>query len=380
MLIAMVGFTACDSDTDSNPTYNQPESFVLNQPVYANTAVSLEDTPSFPLTTSQPDFGYTAPVIYSTQVSLDGTWVPQTDTETGTMRTLATTSTSAQVAISTTELNRAVAELINWNDEAGVPLTQDVKVRLNAFINNKLTAVTSNEVTIKVVPYYVSVKPAEPYLLYLIGNGVVGAWDNGWDNTGLGNFPMATVKGATYDEKTGEGPMVYTGHFVVGGFSALGSIDQIIDGAWGLKYSNTGAQGIDNPSGPGTDDQQDFYVPEEGWWKVEIDSKKLEFKFTQLDAEPSPAYSEMNMVGSFTDWADGTPVAMAQVGTATHVWYAEYTFETDAELKFKTGDNWFGGDVFPIGNVTGDNIQVLAGTYKVFFNDLDQAYTFIAKP
>ncbi|MFA6831301.1 MAG: hypothetical protein WCR36_03395, partial [Bacteroidaceae bacterium] len=110
------------------------------------------------------------------------------------------------------------------------------------------------------------------------------------------------------------------------------------------------------------------------------DSKKLEFKFTQLDAEPSPAYSEMNMVGSFTDWADGTPVAMAQVGTATHVWYAEYTFETDAELKFKTGDNWFGGDVFPIGNVTGDNIQVLAGTYKVFFNDLDQAYTFIAKP
>jgi len=380
MFIAMVGFTACDSDRDSNPTYNQPESFVLNEPIYANTAVSLKESSSLTLTTSQPDFGYTAPVVYSTEISLDGTWVAPTETEKGTMRMLPTTSTSAKVNISTTELNRAIAELINWDDEIGVPLTQDVKVRLKASLNDQLTSVISNEITLKTVPFYISLKPAQPYLLYLIGNGVVGAWDNGWNSTGTGNFPMATVKGATYDEKTGKGAMVYTGHFVVDGFLALGSVDQIIDGTWGMKYSNTGVKGIDSPSGPGSDDQQDFTMPEEGWWKMEIDSKKLEFKFTQLDGEPRPAYTEMNMVGSFTNWADGAPVVMTQVGTATHVWYAEYTFDVDSELKFKTGDNWMGGDMFPIGNVTGNNIQVRAGSYKVFFNDLDQAYTFIEKP
>ena len=65
-----------------------------------------------------------------------------------------------------------------------------------------------------------------------------------------------------------------------------------------------------------------------------------------------------------------------------HMWYAEYTFGSDDECKFRYNSDWgtsWGGNTFPVGLGGGDNIQTEAGTYVVFFNDIDGTYTFIKK-
>ena len=70
LLAGMLSFSACDSDRDSNPVLQEPTEFILNTPAYVNTTYDLSNSKSIELTCSQPDFGYTAPVVYSIEVSL----------------------------------------------------------------------------------------------------------------------------------------------------------------------------------------------------------------------------------------------------------------------------------------------------------------------
>ena len=55
---------------------------------------------------------------------------------------------------------------------------------------------------------------------------------------------------------------------------------------------------------------------------------------------------------------------------------------SEAGIKFRTNQawdvNWGGGQNFPSGQSTGDDIMVSkAGTYNVWFNDLTGRYIFI---
>ena len=61
---------SCDSDRDSNPTLGQPSTFVLNTPAIADATYDLDHAETFKLTTSQPDYGYTAATTYYIQASL----------------------------------------------------------------------------------------------------------------------------------------------------------------------------------------------------------------------------------------------------------------------------------------------------------------------
>ena len=59
-LLAVLPFMAsCETDTDSNPTLQQPTTFVLNTPAYAeNNVYDLANAETVNLTTTQPDYGY----------------------------------------------------------------------------------------------------------------------------------------------------------------------------------------------------------------------------------------------------------------------------------------------------------------------------------
>ena len=74
LLGSLCFFTSCDDDNGSNPTVQQPTSFVLNTPAYSSCLVDLLNTKTLQLSTSQPDYGYTAAVVYRIQVSLTNTW------------------------------------------------------------------------------------------------------------------------------------------------------------------------------------------------------------------------------------------------------------------------------------------------------------------
>ena len=124
-----------------------PTKFVLNTPAYAESAVyDLENSSSVELTCSQPDYGFTAATVYSVQVSLDNDFTTE-----GKFTTLATTYTTAKMAIDATEI--AVAQttlaLEKGITEDRFPLTSKLYVRLKAALMNGKGEIFSNTVTLR---------------------------------------------------------------------------------------------------------------------------------------------------------------------------------------------------------------------------------------
>ena len=72
--VALMGFTSCEDDRDSNPTLTVPDSFVLNTPALAGNVYDLANCEGIELSCKQPDFGYTAAVSYYPQLSLTDEW------------------------------------------------------------------------------------------------------------------------------------------------------------------------------------------------------------------------------------------------------------------------------------------------------------------
>ena len=79
LLCGVCLFTACEDDNDSNPTLQQPTTFVLNTPAYAASAIDLATSTEIPFTWSQPDYGFPVAAQYQLQVSLTESWTVSTD-------------------------------------------------------------------------------------------------------------------------------------------------------------------------------------------------------------------------------------------------------------------------------------------------------------
>lgn len=394
VLLGLSFFTACDSDRDSNPTYKQPTTFTLNQPAASSGNYLLEDTEYVTVTTTQPDYGYTAPVVYAAQISLSpDSWVAQTDDNEGTMRELDTKSTSAKINMPTAEIDRALVELAKYASEEATPATQTFYVRLKATVDRQ-ESVYSNVIALTAVPYYIELKSALPNFFFLIGNCVGdGSWGNGMDKIGTATVPMALVDGASYNVKTGDGLFTFTGNFPAAsenkGFKLIGLIDDVI--SWDSQWGNG-----DDGDTPGNEDLRyndggsgHIGFTEAGWYKINLNTETNTMTFDHLDAEPHAAYDNLGIIGTFNEWADQEP--MTQVGDFTHVWTITKTFTEDAELKFRANGSWDynwgaksapaaqGEDEFPYGMTGGENISVPAGTYIIIFNDIDLTYYFFAQ-
>ena len=102
---ATIGITtSCSEDRDSNPVLNTSGlTLVLNTPgVSYNNTYDLENSEYITLTTSQPNYGYTASTTYTPYLSLDGeNW-----------QALETTYTTAKMNIPASEINQAILDLV----------------------------------------------------------------------------------------------------------------------------------------------------------------------------------------------------------------------------------------------------------------------------
>ena len=73
-------FTACETDNDSNPILNEPDTFTLNTPAYAaNNVYDLKNAQTVELTCSQPDYGFPAATTYTVQASFEQDFLEATD-------------------------------------------------------------------------------------------------------------------------------------------------------------------------------------------------------------------------------------------------------------------------------------------------------------
>ena len=170
--MALFLVTSCSEDRDSNPTFQEAPTFVLNVPAYAtNNVYDLKNSDYVVLTTTQPDYGFPVSTVYTAHVSMDGT----------NFTALSTTSTSAKFMIPASELNDYILEQLG--DEPNVANPVKLYVYLTAHVNgnDELGVSKSNTIELPSVKAYDPNEnvdgPVLPTTMFIVGDF---AASNGW--------------------------------------------------------------------------------------------------------------------------------------------------------------------------------------------------------
>lgn len=77
-VLALIGLTSCDADTDPKIDTSNDFNFVLNTPPLANQYIDLSTNGSLQFTVSQPDYGVTVVPTYGLEISLKPDFTPVT--------------------------------------------------------------------------------------------------------------------------------------------------------------------------------------------------------------------------------------------------------------------------------------------------------------
>ncbi|MDH6535339.1 SusF/SusE family outer membrane protein [Parabacteroides sp. 52] len=186
LLILILGLmTACSDDRDSNPSLHIPASFVLHTPGYVTGIYDLKNAGTIELTTTQPDYGFTAAATYKVQVSVDNNFEEESK-----YITLSTGFTSARLQVPAQEVAMAMMTLLEVSAEEDVP-TDPIPLyfRLQSTLGSGLYPVYSNSIELpKVLGYFALSEVTLPENMYLIGS--VNDWN--WENA----FEMVPVHSA----------------------------------------------------------------------------------------------------------------------------------------------------------------------------------------
>ena len=164
-------FWACETDID-HPVALNPDTFVLNTPMYVSGIYDLKNTESIQLTCSQPAYGFTAATTYRVQIATNKSFED--------FVTLSSFFTSAKMEVSASEIAVALIGLLGITEEADFPTDPfPVYVRASAELSDGSHKVLSNIIELPKVKSYFALDPmVMPENMYLIGN-VAGNWV--WD-------------------------------------------------------------------------------------------------------------------------------------------------------------------------------------------------------
>ena len=178
LAVVTLGFTACDTDTDSNPTLDLShvgEGFTLNTPANAqNNTYDLANAKSVELTCSQPNYGGMPLMVrYYVQVSLTEDFASSKE--------LATSYPTARMAVDAREINDAMVELFQEaNPDTDYPATpRPLYIKLRAVIDgtDNMGETYSNVITLpSVLASYQAPEATFETQLYVVGQAIGEAW------------------------------------------------------------------------------------------------------------------------------------------------------------------------------------------------------------
>ena len=400
-------FASCSDDNDSNPTLIQPTEFTLNIPEYANSTIDLEHSTGLGLTWSQPKYtADNAPInaTYEVQVSPTNTFTVSTDEaaadESGEKvpdyAALSNTTQKCNVSASAEEIDKALVKILKWT-EGNVPATQEVYVRVNAFVQegtSRLNPVASNSVKLNVNPYYIELKDATPTMWYLVGNMFGAKWA-GNKSIGEDALPMFLKPNFSYDKKTGVGEIEYTNYFLTGDYNDKAECDgagfKILPASFNWDYSmnaNGATKGtIINRNG-GSDGGH-IVAETAGYYTITINTADNTAKMEKYEGAVNN-YGTIQISGSFNEWADTPMLPYNTEGVENHAWY--YVMDVAAgetvQFKFKIAGSWdtawgYGatdGAVNMYGKCgTGgnSNLGLEEGKYVISFNDITGSFSIV---
>lgn len=400
-------FASCSDDNDSNPTLIQPTEFTLNIPEYANSTIDLEHSTGLGLTWSQPKYtADNAPInaTYEVQVSPTNTFTVSTDEaaadESGEKvpdyAALSNTTQKCNVSASAEEIDKALVKILKWT-EGNVPATQEVYVRVNAFVQegtSRLNPIASNSVKLNVNPYYIELKDAVPTMWYLVGNMFGAKWA-GNKSIGEDALPMFLKPNFSYDKKTGAGEIEYTNYFLTGDYNDKAECDgagfKIMPSSFNWDYSMNadGATKGTIVNRNGGSDGGHIVAPTAGYYTITINTADNTAKMEKYEGAVNN-YGTIQIAGSFNEWGDTPMLPYNTEGVENHAWY--YVMDVAAgetvQFKFKIAGSWdtawgYGatdGAVNMYGKCgTGgnSNLGLAEGKYVISFNDITGSFSIV---
>ena len=405
-------FASCSDDNDSNPTLIQPKEFTLNTPEYINSTIDLEKSTGLELTWSQPKYtADNAPInaTYEVQVSPTNTFTVSTDEaaadESGEKvpdyAALSNTTQKCNVSASAEEIDKALVKILKWT-EGNVPATQEVYVRVNAFVQegtSRLNPVASNSVKLNVKPYYIELKDATPTMWYLVGNMFGAKWA-GTKSIGVDALPMFLKPNFSYDKKTGAGEIEYTNYFLTGDYNDKAECDgagfKILPSDFNWDYSMNAILNneisakkgtIENRNGGG--DGGHIVASEAGYYTITINTADNTAKMEKYEGNVTN-YGTIQIATSLDDFASDTPMLPYNTeGVENHAWY--YVMEVPAgqtvSFKFKIAGSWdtnwgYGAadgaiNMYGKCEANGHNIGLAEGKYCISFNDITGSFSIV---
>ena len=400
-------FASCSDDNDSNPTLIQPTEFTLNTPEYANSTIDLEHSTGLGLTWSQPKYtADNAPInaTYEVQVSPTNTFTVSTDEaaadESGEKvpdyAALSNTTEKCNVSASAEEIDKALVKILKWT-EGNVPATQEVYVRVNAFVQegtSRLNPVASNSVKLNVNPYYIELKDATPTMWYLVGNMFGAKWA-GNKSIGEDALPMFLKPNFSYDKKTGAGEIEYTNYFLTGDYNDKAECDgagfKILPSSfnWDNSMNADGATKGTIINRNGGSDGGHIVAPTAGYYTITINTADNTAKMEKYEGAVNN-YGTIQIATSLDDFASDTPMLPYNTeGVENHAWY--YVMEVPAgqtvSFKFKIAGSWdtnwgYGAadgaiNMYGKCEANGHNIGLAEGKYVISFNDITGAFSIV---
>ena len=400
-------FASCSDDNDSNPTLIQPKEFTLNTPEYINSTIDLEKSTGLELTWSQPKYtADNAPInaTYEVQVSPTNTFTVSTDEaaadESGEKvpdyAALSNTTQKCNVSASAEEIDKALVKILKWT-EGNVPATQEVYVRVNAFVQegtSRLNPVASNSVKLNVKPYYIELKDAVPTMWYLVGNMFGAKWA-GNKSIGEDALPMFLKPNFSYDKKTGAGEIEYTNYFLTGDYNDKAECDgagfKILPASfnWDNSMNANGATKGTIINRNGGSDGGHIVAETAGYYTITINTADNTAKMEKYEGNVTN-YGTIQIATSLDDFASDTPMLPYNTeGVENHAWY--YVMEVPAgqtvSFKFKIAGSWdtnwgYGAadgaiNMYGKCEANGHNIGLAEGKYVISFNDITGSFSIV---
>lgn len=248
---------SCDK-TDKTPVFTEPEEFVFNTPAYAGAEYDLKNSEVVILTCSQPDYGFTAGVDYTLNISLNEDMSDAVVVGTYNSATLNVESESLAIA-ATTLLTTYQAK-----EESDFPILTPLYANITA----KLTTsgkgeITSNTVKLEHVNVHFALPPVElPKKLYMVGSDC--NWD--WNQCSL-----------SFIETNNHPELLWRILYFSDGATFKFNSEQAWDNnEFGYEKA---ANVVDNAGAGLSDSDGNFKIENGGWYLVyvvtEIDGRKL---------------------------------------------------------------------------------------------------------
>lgn len=380
MLVGLMAFASCDSDRDDNPTLTVPESFNLLKPEIGDNIIDLESSEYVQFKAEKAaNYGFPTETSYWIQIAGDDNADFKNEDR---IFSTSTKGNSITYNAPANEFDLCVMKIKGWEEESQVVRDQPItlKVRMVSCpknLNDSANYVYTNVQQVKIYPYFI--KESLPQFWYLTGGNIAnGGWKNDAADVGTGMLPMYAKEDESYDKFTGDGTVQYTGYLPAGGFKIIKKLGSWDYGMCGGTITKNGTE--DFTYRDGGNDPGNITVSDAGFYVLELDTKEHKLKVSPYNSDYK--YYKGDIV-DYTSMKVGD-TAMSPIstvaGSKNHDWYAEITLASKTEVVFSSGDTTWGSSIFPcaIGNKDGGvSIPCDKGTYKVYFNDISGAYSFV---